>query len=365
MEVTAGMIWSGTEFYTNSAGMVIAETTLGTGPYRWLGVPSFVRLRKAVQYASSIDEFKDIMLENTNGAYCGDYLLADSKTNEVAILELGSYEWELKRTMNGFLPSCNYPWDPEVAAEMGATQGWDHGCYPRWVRWEQLSERDYGTIDVFKGMEYLGDHYDTVEEEINPCSHTLCGHVENASGYPHGSLDGKVTNRTMAQRQEIWSRFGHSCGEPFIVDVHAQEHPEYAFDDLVDIIPMPYAAFSPLTILDVIVRDVSGDPVSGATVTIRSEVDNATFELMTDASGTVCFEYLPCSDYSLKAEKGDQVADHRFIHKEDGQVELVVKQVNDGVSILDGGSKVVMIIVMILILLGISYFFIRKSNKSK
>ncbi len=293
MEVTAGMIWSGTEFYVNSAGLVVAETTLGTGPYRWGGVPSFVRLRKAVQYADSIDEFKDIMLENTNGAYCGDYLLADAKTNEVAILELGSYEWELKRTTNGFLPSCNYPWDPEVAEEMGAPSGWDHGCYPRWVRWEQLSERDYGNIDVFKGMEYLGDHYDTVEEKINPCSHTLCGHVENASGYPHGSMDGKVINRTMASRMEAWARFGHSCGTPFIVSDHARESPDYAFDDLVDIIPQPYAAFSPLTMLEVLVRDSGGDPITGASVTIRSEVDNSTFELVTDKSGKASFEYFP------------------------------------------------------------------------
>lgn len=362
MEVTAGMIWSGTEFYTNSAGMVIAETTLGTGPYRWLGVPSFVRLRKAVQYASSIDDFKDIMLENTNGAYCGDYLLADSKTNEVAILELGSREWELKRTMNGFLPSCNYPWDPEVAAEMGATQGWEHGCYPRWVRWEQISDRDYGTVDVFKGMEYLGDHYDTVEEEINPCSHTLCGHVENASGYPHGSLDGKVTNRTMAQRMEIWSRFGHSCGEPFLVDVHAQEHPEYAFDDLVDIIPQPYAAFSPLTVLDVKVMDTDGDPIPGAKVNITSNVDNATFELVSDASGTVSFEYLPCSDYSLTAKKDDLEGDHRFIHTEDGQIEIIVKSTADSGPLISGGSGVIFLIIIIVVIAVAAFLVLKKKG---
>jgi hypothetical protein len=69
MEVNAGLIWSGTEWYVNSAGLVIAETTLGSGPYNYGKVPSFVRLRKAVQYAESIDDFRDIMLENSNGAY--------------------------------------------------------------------------------------------------------------------------------------------------------------------------------------------------------------------------------------------------------------------------------------------------------
>jgi hypothetical protein len=363
MEVTAGMIWSGTEYYTNSAGLVVAETTLGTGPYQWLGVPSFVRLRKAIQYADSIDTFKDIMLEQTNGAYCGDYLIADAKTNEVAILELGSYEWELKRTKNGFLPSCNYPWDPEVAEEMGATQGWDHGCYPRWVRLEQLRDRDYGNITVYHGMEYLGDHWDTVEEKINPCSHTLCGHVENASGYPHGSLDGKVTNRSMAQRMEIWARFGHSCGEPFLVDVHAQEHPEYAFDDLIDIIPKPYASFGPFSNMEVKVVDTGGDPIAGAVVNITSAIDGASFELLTDAGGIAFFEYLPHSDYSVNGTKDESTGSLRYEQKEDSQIEVVLKRPTSK-SVLSGGGgiAIIMIVIAACACIGV-YIYLRRKKQ--
>jgi hypothetical protein len=363
MEVTAGMIWSGTEWYHNSAGMVIAETTLGTGPYRWFGVPSFVRLRKAVQYSSSIDDFKDIMLESTNGAYCGDYLLADSKTNEVAILELGSYEWELKRTKNGFLPSCNYPWDPEVAEEMGAARGWDHGCYPRWVRWQQLEERDYGNITVYHGMEYLGDHYDTVEDRINPCSHTLCGHVENESGYPHGSLDAKVTNRTMASRMETFCRFGHSCGEPFLVDVHKSKHPEYAFDDLIDIIPKPFAAFSPFSDMTINVRDSKGDPVSGARVKLLSTVDNTTFELSSDENGEVRVEYMPRSDYIISGEKEKLSGEVRYVHNEgDANVDLVLVEEDEG-GIFGGGSGGIIIpVVVVLVLVGLGILYISRKR---
>ncbi|MGA1847708.1 MAG: C45 family autoproteolytic acyltransferase/hydrolase [Thermoplasmatota archaeon] len=347
MEVTAGMIWSGTEYYTNSAGLVIAETTLGTGPYRWFGTPSFVRLRKAVQYADSIDSFTDIMLENTNGAYCGDYLLADAKTNEVAILELGAYEYELKRTSNGFLPSCNYPWDPEVAEEMGATQGWDHGCYPRWVRLEQLRDRDYGNITVYHGMEYLGDHYDTVEEKINPCSHTLCGHVENASGYPHGSMDGKVTNRSMVQRMEIWARFGHSCGQPFIVADHSREHPEYAFDDLRDIIPRPYASFSPFSMMEVNVVTEDGDPVPNAAVNITSNIDGSTFELAADGGGKALFEMLPRSEYTIRAENGDMEGYIVWNQKEDSSPVVVLSSSSDSITL--GRSTVVLGILIAVI----------------
>lgn len=350
MEVTAGMIWSGTEFYMNSAGMVIAETTLGTGPYRWFGTPSFVRLRKAVQYCDSIDTFKDIMLEETNGAYCGDYLLADSKTNEVAILELGSYEWELKRTMNGFLPSCNYPWDPEVAEEMGAVQGWDHGCYPRWVRLEQLRDRDYGNITVYHGRQYLGDHYDTVEERINPCSHTLCGHVENASGYPHGSMDGKVTNRSMAARMETWARFGHSCGQPFIVEDHRREHPEYAFDDLVDIIPKPYASFSAFSTMEVKVVDGSGDPVPNAKVEVTSAIDGTSFELVSGSDGITLFEYLPRSDYYVNGTKDDMTGNMRFDQADDSSIELELSA-GSASSFLSASSST---FIMLMVLVGLA-----------
>ncbi|MFO8051315.1 MAG: C45 family autoproteolytic acyltransferase/hydrolase [Thermoplasmatota archaeon] len=338
MEVTAGMIWSGTEFYMNSAGMVIAETTLGTGPYRWLGTPSFVRLRRAAQYSDSIDSFKDIMLEETNGAYCGDYLLADAKTNEVAILELGSYEWELKRTKNGFLRSCNYPWDPDVAEEMGAARGWDHGCYPRWVRLGQLRDRDYGNITVFHGMEYLGDHYDTVKEEINPCSHTLCGHVENDSGYPHGSLDSKVTNLSMASRMEAWARFGHSCGQPFLVADQKRDNPDYAFDDLVDIIPEPFAAFSPYSTLEVKVTGPDGEPVPGALVHLTSTQDGYDFELDTDARGVALFEYLPRSEYWLNGTKDSMEGSMVHVQGDDSTAELALEE-KEGQGLLSGSTS--------------------------
>lgn len=304
MEVTAGMIWSGTEWYMNGAGLVIAETTLGEGPYNWGKVPSFVRLRKAVQYADSIDEFKTIMLTNTNGAYCGDYLLADTKTNEVAILELGSEKWVLERTMDGFLGSCNYPWDPEVAEEMNAAQGWEHGCYPRYVRLDQLYQEHKGNITIETGKEILSDHYDTVEEKINPCGHTLCGHVENASGYPWGSLDGKVTNQTLAARFETWARFGHSCGQAFKVEDLRKEHPEYCFDDLWDVIPGEWCTFGPVEPVEVAVEDRNGNPVRGAEVQLCSKLDGWKLNGTTDENGIIQFPWVMHSKYYINGTDG-------------------------------------------------------------
>lgn len=366
MEVTAGMIWSGTEWYQNSAGLVIAETTLGRGPYIWGGTPSFVRLRKAVQFADSIDSFKDIMLENTNGAYCGDYLLADAKTNEVAILELGAREWAIKRTMNGFIPSCNYPWDETVAREMGAPREWDHGSYPRYVRWEQIRERDYGNITVFDAMGYLGDHYDTVENKENPCSHTLCGHVENASGYPHGSLDAKATNRSLAYRMETFCRFGHSCGAPFIAADHAREHPQYAFDDLIDIIPRPFAAFSALSDCKVTLLDGKGGPVPHATVNFTSLVDGATFQASSDGSGVLRLEMMPSSLYTIKASGSGLEGETTYELYGYGEIELTMRRADPGPleAIRTGGALALIAIVACAIVAAGIYRYARTKRRT-
>ncbi len=363
MEVTAGMIWSGTEWYMNDAGLVIGETTLGAGPYNWGNVPSFIRLRRAAQYANSIDDFKDIMLTDTNGAYCGDYLLADTKTNEVAILELGANEWELARTKDGFLGSCNYPWDPEVAAEMNAIQGWDHGSYPRYVRLEQLYEEHNGNITIENGMEILSDHYDTVEEKNSPSSYTLCGHVENASGYPWGSLDGKITNQTLASRFECWARFGHTCGQAFLVSDLEEEHPEYAFDDLVDIIPEPWCTFGPVEEVKITVKDKGGNVITGAEVSIISTEDGAAQNGITDGNGELVLPYVMHSRYDIKATSGKLIGAERLVVQEDSELTVVVSIPEKEGSGLFSGTGGLLMILIPLILIGVAVFVVMKRRK--
>jgi hypothetical protein len=308
MQLTAGMIWSGTEYYVNSAGIVAAETTLGVGAHQWGGTASFVRIRKAVQYADSIDEFRDIMLQDTNGAYCSDYLLADAKTNEAAVLELGGRTWALARTMDGFLPSCNYPWDPDVASEMGEPQGAAHGCWPRWMRLWDLAAQECGNITVEFGKMALGDHFDVSVGYERPGSYSLCGHGENTTrGYPHGSQDAKVTNRTMAARMQVWARFGHSCGRSFFVEEQEALHPDYAFDDLRDMIAGPWATFGPFNQLGVSVLDENGLPVPGARVRFTDRYDGSQTNLTLE-DGRLLIPYFPAGVYDIRASGDGKTA---------------------------------------------------------
>src|SRR5262249_54483082 len=88
MDGFPGLIHSADDFGINAAGMVITETTIsrfhGWNPD---GIPEFVRARKAMQYATSIDEFAMWMKEGNNGGYANTWLAADRKTNEIASLE--------------------------------------------------------------------------------------------------------------------------------------------------------------------------------------------------------------------------------------------------------------------------------------
>ncbi|MDP3582178.1 MAG: C45 family autoproteolytic acyltransferase/hydrolase, partial [Ignavibacteria bacterium] len=62
-----GGIHSGSDFYMNSAGIMIGETTVQQTPYNENGIPQSNRIRKAAQYANSIDDVERIMTNKNNG----------------------------------------------------------------------------------------------------------------------------------------------------------------------------------------------------------------------------------------------------------------------------------------------------------
>ncbi|WP_342381571.1 C45 family autoproteolytic acyltransferase/hydrolase [Myxococcus stipitatus] len=98
MQTFPGGIHSGADWFINSAGIVIGETTVGQTPFDINGTPQSNRIRKAAQYANSIDDVARIMKENNNGLYTNDWTLADAKTDEGACLLLGTKKTRLWRT---------------------------------------------------------------------------------------------------------------------------------------------------------------------------------------------------------------------------------------------------------------------------
>ncbi|MHC4395524.1 MAG: C45 family autoproteolytic acyltransferase/hydrolase [Planctomycetota bacterium] len=236
-----GWIFGGTDFWINDGGLVVAETTMsGFSGFDDDGVPEFVRIRKAVQYSDSIDGFVEIMLKDNNGGYANDWLVGDTKTGEIARLELALKNPRLWRTFDGYYTGSNVAQDPKVRAE--EARGMDYNLMSsspngRWARWQQLMRENYGKIDIEVGRKLLADHYDSYVEAYNPSSRTLCGHVEYdplgleewdwGPFYPGGAIDAKVTDSEWASQMKFYAKFGHSCEIPFLAEPFLRAHPEY------------------------------------------------------------------------------------------------------------------------------------------
>src|SRR5205814_8724661 len=151
MDGFPGVITSDDDFGVNSAGIMITETTItqfvGWDPN---GKPEFMRSRKALQYADSIDDYVTIMLDGNNGGYANDWLLADNKTGEIALFELGLKERSLRRTMDGYYIGSNFPVDQKLAMVETNFDFGNRGGSPlaRKERWEQMVSKAKGSLDA-------------------------------------------------------------------------------------------------------------------------------------------------------------------------------------------------------------------------
>jgi hypothetical protein len=258
MDGMPGLIHSGDDFGLNSAGIAITETTIGyfTG-FDPNGVPEFVRARKAMQYSASIDDFARIMKDGNNGGYADAWLIADSKNNEIANLELGLKHVTLDRTKDGFFVGSNFPANPDLIRDEApefpvSDQSVSENA--RRVRWRQLMAENKGKIDVGAAQGFLADHYDTFAQEIAPSERTLCGHIDlSARGSipsqprfaPAGTVQNKAADGTMVARMSFTAAMGHACGLDFKAAEHLKNHPDFTWekDVLRDLDSRPWTMF--------------------------------------------------------------------------------------------------------------------------
>jgi hypothetical protein len=243
MDGFPGVIASDDDFGINSGGLMVTETTItqfeGWDPN---GTAEFMRARKALQYASSIDEYTKIMLDGNNGGYANDWLLGDRKTGEIAQLELGLNAYKLWRTKDGVFSGSNWARDPKVMKlDTPQFEPANLGTSPnaRRVRWEQLLKENKGKIDVELAEKMLGDHVDSYHRNRETNERTLCGHVDSSPRgveiwgwtpfFPGGAVQAKATDSTMTKDMKVVARVGHPCGEDFLAKPFLAAHPEYAW----------------------------------------------------------------------------------------------------------------------------------------
>jgi hypothetical protein len=242
MDGYPGVITSDDDFGINSGGLMITETTI-TQFHGWNpdGIPEFVRSRKAMQYADSIDSYVKIMLDGNNGGYANDWLLGDRKTGEIAQFELGLKDYRVWRSRDGYFVGSNFSSDPKLTKEETTFNPDDPETSPnaRHLRWDELMKQNKGQIDVQLAQQFEADHYDSYEKRENADARTICGHVESSPNgvaiwdwppyFPGGAVQGKATDSSMAAAMSLIARRGHPCGEDFLAEPFLKAHPEYAW----------------------------------------------------------------------------------------------------------------------------------------
>jgi hypothetical protein len=250
MDGMPGLIHSGDDFGINDAGIVITETTIsGFAGYDTNGVPEFVRARKAMQYSESIDDFARYMKEGNNGGYANDWLIADTRRNEIAHLELGLKNVTLERTSNGYFVGSNFPKNEKLAREETSYDLTDmtKSANARHVRWEQLMAENKGKIDLAAAKRFESDHYDSFDKKVSPGERSLCGHVDLSSRgmmpwlapyAPGGTVQNKATTADMAKQMTLAAAAGHACGISFKAADLINAHPEFSWQkDLLHDMP--------------------------------------------------------------------------------------------------------------------------------
>lgn len=257
MDGMAGLIHSGDDFGVNDAGIAITETTIGYfSGFDAAGIPEFVRARKAMQYATSIDEFATIMKDGNNGGYANNWLIADANTNEIASLELGLRNVTLQRSKDGFFVGSNFPDNASLISQETdfPVKDMSISANARHIRWNQLMAENKGQIDVAAAHRFLSDHYDTFGKKTEPSERTLCGHIDlsrrgSKPWQPHYGIAGTVQNKsadaTLIKEMALTAAMGHACGLDFHAAEHLKKHPEFAWqkDLLRDLPSRPWTTF--------------------------------------------------------------------------------------------------------------------------
>jgi len=256
-----GWIWSGTDFFITSAGILGTETTIGGFVGYQNNIPISCRIRNAMQYGNNLNDYENMLLDGNSGDYANSWLFGDTNTNEIMRIELGLRFHKTERTKNGYFIGFNAPYDPRIRNLECVNTGFDdirrhQGA--RKVRLSDLMDTWKGKLNIDIAQKIISDHYDVYLNKENLCSRTVCSHYElDAREYmsdpsrpkpfqPRGALDGNVVDSTMTKNMSFLLRWGSSCGTPFYTDKFFSENRvwDYLKPYLHDRPQQPWTTFS-------------------------------------------------------------------------------------------------------------------------
>ena len=218
MQSFPGGIQSGMDYYLTDAGLMVSETTITQTRFNKDGLALASRIRKAVQYAATIDQVVEYLTKDNNGLYTNEWLIGDAKTNEIAMLQLGTARHRLSRSSKnewfggtpGFYWGCNNLKDLDLRLETipGANDR------PANLVWRP-SDRDRTWQRLYH------QHAGKIDEKFAKLAFT----TPPLAAYH--SLDAKYTTTDMAMRLATHALFGPPLGRTWLpTDEEKKTHPE-------------------------------------------------------------------------------------------------------------------------------------------
>jgi hypothetical protein len=237
MQISAGFVASVSDWFICSTGIVGCETTISAIDYKpRFGNPFFCRIRKAMQYGTSLDQYVEIMLEDNAGDYACSWQFGNINTNEIMLFELALETHSIRRTFNGVYYGMNSAIDSEIRLLETKDKTYSDITESTGARNYRLNyllnEKYYGKIDIHNAKLILADHYDPYLNKIRMNARSICKHTELESEdtnrpahYPFGCTDAKITNTKMARKLSFIGRFGSACGRHFDASDHIKKYP--------------------------------------------------------------------------------------------------------------------------------------------
>jgi len=249
MQTSPGFIASVTDWFLCSTGIIGCETTIANINYKpKFGYPFYCRIREAMQYGNSLEDYDRIMSDHNAGDYACSWLFGDIKNNEIMLFELGLKQKNVQRTKNGVFYGMNSVIDDTIREKETTDKAHEDitkSLGARNQRLDDLLNHKYkGKIDIENGKMVLADHYDVFLRREAMNGRGICKHVEldpehcSYPHYPFGCTDAKIVNSEMATELSFLGRFGSACGRVFNVKKFIKENPVYeSYEPYLDNIP--------------------------------------------------------------------------------------------------------------------------------
>jgi hypothetical protein len=262
MQSMPGGVFSMTDFFVTSAGIVGSETTIrGFNAFR-LRDPICCRIRECMQYAKTLEEYAERLQKRNSGDYACSWMFGDIRGRggagggpRIMRVELGLNYVNIETTKDGVFLGFNSTYDERIRAiecsgllssgrligELSDADGFHDvtsSIGNRRVQLEKLTEKYRGRIDTAVVKRILADHFDNHLGKTAANSRTICKHAyaddgEGSGGgggapfKPVGAYDAKVADSALIRRMSFLAHWGPPCGTPFIVKEHMKKHPEW------------------------------------------------------------------------------------------------------------------------------------------